>query len=515
MLPKINPTHTKAWEALQTHKDKAEYKANIEDVSAFRLALEDLSFDFSLQNWNEQTLGHLLDLAKETKLTQAIEAMFTGKPINETENRAVLHTALRDFNAEAIYVEGENIIPAIQEEREKIKAFSQVFQTGALKGSTGKAFQHIVNIGIGGSSIGPQFVIDALKPYKQTEADFHFIDSIDGAALKEVLDTIDLERTLFLVVSKTFSTQETMTNAEVVKELLVQELGADAIAQHMIAITTDELKAKDFGISKIFLFWDWVCGRFSLSSSVGLVVAMAIGYEHYEAFLKGAAAADTHFRTQDFKNNIPVLNALVGIWNVNFLGAQTQAILPYNKALGQLTRVLQQAAMESNGKSVDRNGEYVNYATCPIIWGELGNEAQHSFFQLLHQGTHLVPMDFILVEKTLHDFAEHNHCLQANFKAQILALSKGRNLEDTLKKFKEEGVDLKDTQVLHSVFAGNKPLSQIRLKELTPYSLALLLTSYEHTYFVQGILWNIFSFDQWGVELGKSLVSEIDELLIS
>lgn len=510
MLPKINPTHTKAWKALEVHKQTQAYKKPLLDAANFQFDMQELiSYDFSMQNWNEETMKLLLDLAKETELPKAIEAMFSGLPINETEERAVLHTALRDFESEEVLVDGENVLPAIRQERVKIKAFCEEFQAGKLKGYTGKPIKYVVNIGIGGSSIGPQFVIDALKDYKQTDAHFYFVESIDGAALQEVLEKIDLEQTLFLVVSKTFGTLETMTNAKVIKEMLIAKFTEKALAQHLLAVTTEADKAEEFGIAteRIFLFWDWVCGRFSLASSVGLVVAMFMGYENYESFLKGAEKADQDFRNTALEKNIPVLNALVGIWNVNFLGAQTQAILPYNKALEQLKAYLQQAAMESNGKSVDRNGELVNYATCPIIWGALGNEAQHSFFQLLHQGTHLIPMDFILIEEYKHKYTLHDKHIKANFYAQIKALSQGRCLEETLVKLQEEKEELAEAEIMHRVFAGGKPLTQILIKELTPYSLAQLVANYEHTYFVQGIIWNLYSFDQWGVELGKSLAN--------
>lgn len=511
MLPKINPTQTKAWKQLEAHRASGAYKHAIVDKKNFKFDLDGiLTYDFSLQNWNEQTLEYMLNLAESCGLKQAIESMYTGKKINETENRAVLHTALRDFSKKPIYVDSLDVSLAIAKEREKIKLFCDSFYSGKIKGSTGKEIQHIVNIGIGGSSIGPDFVIDALKDYRKTELSFHFLDSIDGAGLKELLDKIDLESSLFVVVSKTFTTLETMTNANLIKDLLIEQLGPKSLKQHLIAVTTNALKAEEFGVEpdNIFLFWDWVCGRFSLASSVGLVVALSIGYEQFEAFLKGAELADKHFRNTAFEQNIPVLNALLGIWNVNFLGAQTQAIIPYSKMLGKLPSYLQQAAMESNGKSVDRNGEYVNYATCPIIWGELGNEAQHSFFQLLHQGTHHIPADFILVERATHDFNKHEDLLKANFYAQIKALSEGRSLSETKQTLESCNIFLAENQILHRVFKGDKPVTQIYVSSLSPESLGALIAIYEHTYFTQGIIWNLYSFDQWGVELGKTLLNE-------
>ena len=510
MFPRINPTSTKSWRELKTHFQANKHLLDKKDKAVFTKDLgARFKVDYQYGLWNEVTLGLLVDLAHECKLGSAIKALFSGEKINETENRAVLHTALRDYSSTPLYVNGVDIKPIIQSEREKIKAFTEKLHAGKIKGSTGKRINTIVNIGIGGSAIGPRMVVKALEKYRHPEIQVHYISSIDADPIAALLQQLDLERTLFLVVSKTFTTLETMTNAELIKREVIEQLGDSAWEHHVIGVTANPEKAISFGVPKenIFLFWDWVCGRFSLWGSVGLSIALAIGYENFENLLKGAEETDIHFKTQDFKENIPVLHALLGIWYTNFHGSQTSAIIPYNHALRELKLYLQQAAMESNGKSVDRNGEAVAYATCPVIWGEVGNDAQHSFFQLLHQGTHPIPADFIVVKDATHPYTTSHQHLLANYYAQVEALVAGRDKEATQSYLNAQGIAMSDDELLHRVFPGKKPVTPLYLQELTPKSLGSLLAMYEHTYFVQGVIWNVYSFDQWGVELGKTLAS--------
>lgn len=506
MLPKINPTTTEAWEKLLQHYTSQDYRLQKAQPEEFKKTIEALfQVDYQYGLWNTTTVALLLQLAKETQLEQAIEALFTGVKINETEDRAVLHTALRDGSQQPIYVNKENIQPKVEKELSKMKEFVEQVHEGKVVGSTGKKIKHIVNIGIGGSAIGPRMVIEALECYRNSDIQVHFVSSIDAEPILSLLEEIDLEASLFLVVSKTFTTLETMTNARYIKQYVIGRLGQEHWQKHFVGITASPETALEFGISKshLFEFWDWVCGRFSLWSSVGLSIALAIGYEEYENLLKGAEKMDQHFRTVEWKDNLPILHALLGIWYTNFHGCQTQAIIPYNHCLRELKLYLQQAAMESNGKSVDRTGKPIDYATCPVIWGEVGNDAQHSFFQLLHQGMVKIPSDFILIEDHNHDCDEHHGHLIANYHAQIKALTQGRDLEATLAHLGPSKMDIQ-----HRVFAGKKPVTPILLKELTPESLGALLAMYEHTYFVQGIIWNVYSFDQWGVELGKTLAKE-------
>lgn len=509
MFPKVNPTTTKAWKLLEAHYLCEAYNSDKKNVADFYKEMpHQFSVDYQYGLWNEETRRLLIQLAEECALPKAIDALFSGQKINETEGRAVLHTALRDFSPLPVYVDGENVKPKIQAEREKIKQFVAQVHNGEILGSTGKTIQHIVNIGIGGSAIGPRMVVQALGAYRNSNIQVHYISSIDAEPIASLLESIDLERTLFLVVSKTFTTLETMTNAKLVKQYFIEQLGEAAWTYHIIGVTTEIEKAKHFGIpeDRIFLFWDWVCGRFSLWSSVGLSIALAIGYDNYESLLRGAEQTDLHFKTQDFKDNIPVLHALLGIWYANFHQCQTAAIIPYNHCLRELKLYLQQAAMESNGKSVDRNGEAIDYATCPVIWGEVGNDAQHSFFQLLHQGTVKIPTDLILVEEQNHKYTTSHELLLANYQAQLEAFAKGRGVQETKKYLHAQQMCPADNEILHRVFDGRKPITPLILQELTPENLGSLLAMYEHTYFVQGVLWNIYSFDQWGVELGKTLL---------
>lgn len=512
MFPNINPTITKSWKNLKEHFQSDKHLLEKEDIAFFLKELgEQFKVDYQYGLWNEETLSLLVELAHECNLSTAIEALFSGEKINETEGRAVLHTALRDYSSKPLYVDGVDIKPSIQAERDKIKVFADKLHAGKIRGSTGKKINTIVNIGIGGSAIGPRMVVKALDKYRHPDIQAHYISSIDADPIVSLLKRLDLERTMFLVVSKTFTTLETMTNAELIKEVLTEQLGKSAWENHVIGVTASPDKAMEFGVPKenIFLFWDWVCGRFSLWGSVGLSIALAIGYENFEKLLKGAEETDDHFKTKEFKENIPVLHALLGIWYTNFYGCQTSAIIPYNHSLRELKLYLQQAAMESNGKSVDRNGKPVDYATCPVIWGEVGNDAQHSFFQLLHQGTHLIPADFILIKNASHTYSDSHQHLLANYNAQIMALTAGRDKEATIRYLKNQGDDTSDKKIMHRVFPGGKPVTPLQLQDLTPKSLGSLLAMYEHAYFVQGVLWNVYSFDQWGVELGKTLANTI------
>lgn len=512
MFPRINPTTTKAWQQLEAHFLADKHLSEKEDIGVFQKEMPgQFSVDYQYGLWNEETLQLLLALAQECELPKAIDALFAGEKINETENRAVLHTALRDFSPLPVYVNGENVKPKIQAERQKIKHFVDQVHNGEILGCTGKRIKHIVNIGIGGSAIGPRMVVQALDTYRQSAIQVHYVSSIEAEPIVSLLEGLDLEQTLFLVVSKTFTTLETMTNANLVKDYFIEQLGEENWSKHCVGVTTDKDKAIAFGISehRLFLFWDWVCGRFSLWSSVGLSIALAIGYDNYEKLLLGAEETDTHFKSQSFADNIPVLHALLGIWYTNFHQCQTTAIIPYNHSLRELKLYLQQAAMESNGKSVDRNGEAITYATCPVIWGEVGNDAQHSFFQLLHQGTIKIPADFILIEKQEHKYTNSHQLLLANYQAQLAALTLGRNKKATQEYLLAQHINASEKDILHRVFAGRKPVTPLILKELTPLSLGSLLAMYEHTYFVQGVLWNVYSYDQWGVELGKTLAKDI------
>lgn len=512
MFPKINPTTTQAWKKLEVHFQSDEHLSEKQDNAFFDKKLgKQFQVDYQYGLWNEKTIKLLTDLAQECELPKAIAALFSGEKINETESRAVLHTALRDFSPNPIYVDGANKKPEIEAERNKIKTFVEKVHAGEILGSTGKTITTIVNIGIGGSAIGPRMVVKALDSYCRPEMQVHYISSIDAEPIVPLLDSLDLERTIFLVVSKTFTTLETMTNANLVKSYFVQHLGNAAWTHHVVGVTANAEKAMEFGITEgnIFLLWDWICGRFSLWGSVGLSIALAIGYENYEDLLRGAEETDIHFKTQEFNDNIPVLHALLGIWYTNFYGCQTSAIIPYNHCLRELKLYLQQAAMESNGKSVDRNGKAISYATCPVIWGEVGNDAQHSFFQLLHQGTSLIPADFILVKSQNHKHTDSHEYLLANYNAQIAALTGGRNLQATKDYLYNQNLKLSEEEILHRVFPGGKPVTSLQLQELTPKSLGSLLAMYEHAYFVQGVLWNVYSFDQWGVELGKTLAQSL------
>jgi len=516
-LSSINPTKTKSWEKLQSHYKLLQNQSlqslfveNPNRVNAFHLQWEDFLLDYSKNKITEETFQLLLELAEETELKKAIQLQFQGDKINETEDRAVLHTALRTANNQPILVANENIIPEIAAVKNKIKTFSESIISGEKKGFTNLPFTDIVNIGIGGSDLGPAMAVEALQFYKN-HLNVHFVSNIDGDHVAEILKKLNPETTLFVVVSKTFTTQETLSNAETIKKWFLQFGNQEAIAQHFVAVSTNIEKATEFGIheTNIFPMWDWVGGRFSLWSAVGLSLVLSIGYSNFEQLLLGAQKMDSHFQTAEFQENLPVILALIGIWHNNFFGAETEAIIPYSQYLQKLVPYLQQAVMESNGKSVDRNGNPVDYQTGTIIWGEPGSNSQHAFFQLLHQGTKLIPVDFIGFKQSLHGEISHHQKLMANFFAQSEALLMGVS-EDAIRK---QATSSNEKVIPYKVFEGNKPSNTLLIEQLTPESLGKLLALYEHKIFVQGIIWNIYSYDQWGVELGKKLATTIlDEI---
>ena len=455
----------------------------------------------------------MLDLAKETELKSAIKSMFAGDKINETEGRAVLHTALRDFSDKEILVDGENIKPGIKKVLDHMKAFSESIISGSHKGFTGKEITDVVNVGIGGSDLGPVMVCSALKHFK-TRLNVHFVSNVDGNHMAEVVKDLNPETTIFIIASKTFTTQETMTNAKSAKDWFLKSGANEAdVAKHFVALSTNIQSVKAFGIAEenIFEFWDWVGGRYSLWSAIGLSIVLSVGYENFEQLLRGAHDTDVHFQTAELENNVPVLMGLLGIWYRNFFAAGTYAILPYSQYLDRFAAYLQQGDMESNGKSVDRNGEFVEYETGPIIWGEPGTNGQHAFYQLIHQGTELIPADFIAYAKSVNEVGEHQDILLANYFAQTEALAFGKTEDEVFNELKSSGKSEEETEFLlpYKVFAGNTPTNSFLFKELTPFTLGQLIALYEHKIFVQGAIWNVFSFDQFGVELGKVLAGKI------
>ena len=519
MLPKINPIQTKAWKALDQHfanhdfELRSLFQYNPNRFNEFSVQTDSYLFDFSKNLIDSKTLDLLLDLAEEVKLKEAIEKMFSGDKINETEGRAVLHTALRDFSNKEIMVDGQNIKPAIKKVLDHMKSFSESVISGVHKGFTGKEITDVVNVGIGGSDLGPVMVCSALKHFK-TRLNVHFVSNVDGNHLAEVVKNLNPETTLFIIASKTFTTQETMTNANSAKKWFLKS-GAtnEDVAKHFVALSTNIEAVKKFGIAEtnIFEFWDWVGGRYSLWSAIGLSIVLSVGYENFEQLLRGAYDTDVHFQTKDFKENIPVLMGLVGIWYRNFYAAGTYAILPYSQYLDRFAAYLQQCDMESNGKSVDRNGQFVEYETGPIIWGEPGTNGQHAFYQLIHQGTELIPADFIAYAKSPNDVGEHQDILLANYFAQTEALAFGKTEDEVFAELKSSGKTEEEIEKLlnYKIFSGNTPTNSFLFKELTPFSLGQLIALYEHKIFVQGVIWNIFSFDQFGVELGKVLAGKI------
>ena len=518
-LSRINPAQTKAWTALQDHFNQD----NTSDIKSLFESESNRAKDFSIQ-WNnfyvdysknalsKKTMDLLIDLSKEVGLSEAIAHYFNGTAINETESRAVLHTALRDKDATPINVDGENIIPQIREVKAQMKAFSNDIINGTKRGYTGKAFTDVVNIGIGGSDLGPAMVVEALKFYKN-HLKVHFVSNVDGDHVQEVIRELNPETTLFVVVSKTFTTQETLSNATTIKNWFLETASQEDVAKHFAAVSTNTQKISDFGIvpAHVFTMWDWVGGRFSLWSAVGLSIALAVGYDHFEAMLDGAFEMDQHFKHSPFKENIPVVLSLISIWYANFHKAETQAIIPYTQYLSRFSAYLQQGIMESNGKCFDRSGNRVSYETETVIWGEPGTNSQHAFFQLMHQGTKLIPADFIGFKKSLHGDTDHHNKLMANFFAQTEALLSGKTRAQVDQEFAEKGTDpaLAEKVAPFKVFEGNKPTNTLLIDQLNPETLGSLIALYEHKIFVQGVIWNIFSYDQWGVELGKQLATNI------
>ncbi len=486
-----------------------------EDPDRFRrfaFCFNDLVVDLSKNILTAETMQLLQALAEECKVEEGIKSMFRGDLINETEHRAVLHTALRNFSPEPVYAEGKDVMGEVKEVREQMRAFCAAVHTGERKGYTGKKIRYVVNIGIGGSDLGPYMVTEALKPYWTKGIQPFFVSNIDASHLVETLKKVNPEETLFLIASKTFTTQETMTNAHSAREWFLQQARDEKhIAAHFIAISTNEEEVVKFGIDRqnIFGFWDWVGGRYSLWSSIGLSIALTIGYEAFEELLKGAEAMDKHFRETELNSNLPVLLALVGIWYVNFFGAQTEAILPYDQYLHRFAAYFQQGNMESNGKTVGRNGEPVRYATGPVIWGEPGTNGQHAFYQLLHQGSPFVPCDFIAAAQSHTPLGDHHQKLLSNFFAQTEALMNGKSEEEVAREMRDKPAAEIARQSPYRVFSGNRPTNSILVKKITPFALGELIALYEHKIFVQGLIWNIFSFDQWGVELGKQLANKI------
>jgi glucose-6-phosphate isomerase len=522
MLPRINPTSTQAWFLLKKHAEEEMNRIHLRDLFAsdsdrfarFSIRWNDLLFDYSKNIINQKTLQLLLQLAQETELKTAIEKMFQGEPINETENRAVLHSALRNFTNEPALVNGKDVMPDIKRVLQQMQVCCDKVHSGDWKGYTGKKIRYIVNIGIGGSDLGPVMVTEALRPYRVPGIRSFFVSNVDGAHIAATLEQINPEETLFLIASKTFTTQETMTNAHTARDWFLAHAGNEQhIAQHFLALSTNEKAVTAFGIhpDNRFEFWDWVGGRYSLWSAIGLSIALTIGYANFEALLKGAQAADLHFRQEKFENNIPVLMAIIGIWYTNFMGAQSEVILPYDQNLHRLPAYLQQANMESNGKYVDRNGNPVNYPTGPIIWGEPGTNGQHAFYQLIHQGTLLIPADFIAPAMSHYDLSNHHQQLLSHFFAQTEALMNGKTEEEVKAELTAAGLSEEAIKRLtpYKVFTGNKPSNSFLFRQLTPFALGQLIALYEHKIFVQGVIWNIFSFDQWGVELGKQLAGKI------
>ena len=520
-MKNINPAQTAAWQALQKHFDEMKdvtiadlFAKDGDRFSKFSATFDDqMLVDYSKNRITEETLAKLQDLAKECDLAGAIKSMFSGEKINRTENRAVLHVALRNRSNTPILVDGKDVMPEVNAVLEKMKTFSEAIISGEWKGYTGKAITDVVNIGIGGSDLGPYMVTEALRPYKN-HLNMHFVSNVDGTHIAEVLKKVNPETTLFLVASKTFTTQETMTNAHSARDWFLKAAGDEKhVAKHFAALSTNAKAVGEFGIdtANMFEFWDWVGGRYSLWSAIGLSIVLSIGFDNFVELLSGAHAMDKHFSTTPAEKNLPVLLALIGIWYNNFFGAETEAILPYDQYMHRFAAYFQQGNMESNGKYVDRNGKVVDYQTGPIIWGEPGTNGQHAFYQLIHQGTKMVPCDFIAPAITHNPLSDHHQKLLSNFFAQTEALAFGKSREVVEQEYRDQGKDpaTLDYVVPFKVFEGNRPTNSILLREITPFSLGALIALYEHKIFTQGVILNIFTFDQWGVELGKQLANRI------
>lgn len=523
-LKAINPTETEAWKKLAAHFEQVKnvhmhelFKADPLRTEKMHIEWNNFLVDYSKNRVSDETISLLLSLAKEVDLADAIQKYFDGDCINQTENRAVLHTALRANGKEAIFVDSVNVMPEITAVKNKIKQFSDEIITAKRVGFTGKPFTDVVNIGIGGSDLGPAMIVEGLQFYKN-HLNVHFVSNVDGDHVQEVLKQLNPETTLFVIVSKTFTTQETLTNAQTIRKWFLQTGNQAAVAQHFVAVSTNIQKVTEFGINpdSIFPMWDWVGGRFSLWSAVGLSISLAVGYKYFEEMLAGANEMDQHFKNESFDNNIPVILALLSVWYNNFYGVESEALIPYTQYLQKLAPYLQQGIMESNGKCVGRDGKPVNYQTGTIIWGEPGTNSQHAFFQLIHQGTKIIPTDFIGFKQSLHGDKDHHDKLMSNFFAQTEALLKGKTADQVADEFKAQNTLPEKAEFLipFKVFQGNKPTNTMLIDKLTPASLGALVAMYEHKLFVQGVIWNIFSYDQWGVELGKqlatSILSEID-----
>jgi glucose-6-phosphate isomerase len=521
MLKSVNPTQTKAWEKLTKHYE-ATSSTQMKDLfgqderrfEKFSTQFNTILVDYSKNRITEETLSLLVELAEECDLKNGIKAMFDGDPINATEGRAVLHTALRNQSSAPVKVDGVDIMPDVRAALAKMKVFANKVTSGQWLGYTNKPIKYIVNIGIGGSDLGPVMVTEALKSYNTFGIETHFVSNVDGTHITEALKHVKAEETLFMIASKTFTTQETMTNANSARQWFLDQGASESdIAKHFVALSTNEKAVGEFGIdtANMFEFWDWVGGRYSLWSSIGLSIACTIGYDNFEALLKGAYEMDEHFKTSSFDQNIPVILALIGIWYTNFYGSETEAILPYDQYMHRFAAYFQQGNMESNGKYVDRSGKKVNYQTGPIVWGEPGTNGQHAFYQLIHQGTKLIPCDFIAPAISQNPITDHHVKLLSNFFAQTEALMNGKPEVEVIAELKAEGKSEEEIAKIapFKVFEGNRPTNSILIKKLTPEVLGALIAMYEHKIFVQGVIWNIYSFDQWGVELGKVLAKRI------
>jgi len=521
MLPKINPTGTEAWKKLSAHyedmKDVHMRRLFAEDPDRFHkfsIRCNDLIVDYSKNRITSETLSLLFALAEACGLKDAVERMFCGDPINETEDRPVLHVALRNRSNMPIRVDGKDVMPDVNGVLAKIKDFCGQVITGKWKGYTGRRITDIVNIGIGGSDLGPVMVTECLRPYAQPKLRVHFVSNVDGTHIMETLKGLKPDKTLFMIASKSFTTQETMTNAFTARQWFLKQAEDDAhVEKHFVAISTNSAKVKAFGIhpDNMFVFWDWVGGRYSLWSAIGLSIACYVGFERFEELLAGAHDMDRHFRETPFERNVPVILALIGIWYTNFFGAETEVILPYDQYMHRFPAYFQQGNMESNGKSVDRSGNRVTYPTGPVIWGEPGTNGQHAFYQLIHQGTRLIPADFLAPAVSQNPIGEHHPILLSNYFAQTEALMNGKTPAEVVDELRRQGTGEEEIRRLapHKVFEGNRPTNSILFPKLTPRVLGSLIAMYEHKIFVQGVIWNIFSFDQWGVELGKQLAGRI------
>ncbi|MCG6910175.1 MAG: glucose-6-phosphate isomerase [Deltaproteobacteria bacterium] len=521
MLKSIAPQETENWRKLKAHYERVKdahmrdlFATDVKRFDTFSVSFEDMLVDYSKNRITEKTLDLLIGLAEELGLEEAIDQMFSGERINVTENRPVLHVALRNRENRPIMVDGRDVMPDVNRVLDQMRGFCSRIASGKWRGYSGRPISDIVNIGIGGSDLGPAMAAECLRPYARNGLSVHFVSNVDGTHLVETLKGLNPQTTLFIVASKTFTTQETMANAFSARRWLLETSGGEAeIARHFVAVSTNSEAVEAFGIDRanMFRFWDWVGGRYSLWSAIGLSVACFIGFEHFVALLEGAYAMDRHFHDTPFRQNIPVLLALIGIWYVNFFKAESEVILPYDQYMKRFPAYFQQGNMESNGKSVDRQGRRVAHATGPIVWGEPGTNGQHAFYQLIHQGTRMVPADFLIPARSHNPVGDHHTILVSHFLAQTEALMNGKKAEAVIGEMKTAGKSEADIDRLvpHKVFAGNRPSNSILFKMLTPRVLGSLIAMYEHKIFVQGVIWNIFSFDQWGVELGKQLAAQI------